>query len=217
MLNGLGIGFVVCNHLNKNKTQKQMQLQEKEKNKQQEKEKEKEKEKGKEKKTEDDSQNKDEDTDKDKDKEKEKSRIYTPYIQNFQLFMDTPSTNIGFGIFFAKNRSYVDKNTNEPLKNLFNVSAFCESRFYQTYFISKYFDNDGGLIQINIGDEIGLLMDHETEMSYLFINDTNLGKVFFGAPPYFVPAIHCWLDKPIPYPKREMESQNENETQRFIQ
>ena len=30
----------------------------------------------------------------------------------------------------------------------------------------KDFDNDCGLIQINIGDEIGLLIDHETKMSY---------------------------------------------------
>ena len=208
MLNGLGIGFIACNHLNnlnddgdssdgKKFNVKNNSKNTNDKNQATEKEKDKDKEK--------DSRKDEEKDDKKEDKTdgKEKKRVYTPYIQDFHAFMDTPSINIGFGIFFAKNRSYINKNTNEAIRNLFNVSAFCEPRFYQTYFISKYFNNDGGLMQLDIGDEIGLLMDHETEMSHLFINDTHLGKVFFGAPPYFVPCIHCWLDKPVPYPTRD--------------
>ena len=112
----------------------------------------------------------------------------TPYIGNWNHFMDFGDTNIGFGVFFVRQKNVVDDNGG-LLNNVYSMIAFCEPRLYQNYLIEKWFP-DGGLVQLNKGDDIKIIINHKTETSCLYVNDQKISDIFFGTPPYIAPAIH---------------------------
>ena len=120
----------------------------------------------------------------------------TPYISNWNNFMDTKQTNFGFGAFFRKMDNLIDENGKKmDIDDCYSMIAFCEQNLYRNNFpcLQKWLNDDGDrpiMGQLKTGDEIKIEMNHKTEVCTLFINDHEIGDLFFTAPPYIAPAIH---------------------------
>lgn len=109
----------------------------------------------------------------------------TPYISDWNYFMDYNDTNVGFGVFFVRQQH----ENNDSIDNKYQMKAFCEPRLYQNYMMIRKFQ-DGLITELSTNDEIKFILNHKTDISTLYINNNKISDIFFGAPPVIAPAIH---------------------------